>query len=104
MTKKKQIHIFVTDTEDLAIREKAKTAHMPLKEYMLSAALQHEIVIIDGLEDVIRLQKEISHRLSQLITSINTAKWNPTDLQELLVSYHEVSSVLSGILKRKRWS
>ena len=77
---------------------------MTLTDYLTACGLQKEIVIIDGLEEVVRQQKAIGRNLNQLTTLANMGKINVVFLQELTDAYGQVSSLLSGILKRRRWS
>ena len=77
---------------------------MTLTEYLTACGLQKEIVIIDGLEEVIRQQKGIGRNLNQLTTLANMGKVNTVYLQELADAHAQVSSLLSEILKRRRWS
>jgi hypothetical protein len=77
---------------------------MTLTEYLTACGLQKEIVIIDGLDEVIRQQKGIGRNLNQLTTLANMGKVNTVYLQELADAYAQVSSLLSEILKRRRWS
>ena len=76
---------------------------MTLTEYLTACGLQKEIVIIDGLDEVIRQQKGIGRNLNQLTVLANMGKVKTVYLQELN-AYAQVSSLLSDILKRKRWS
>jgi hypothetical protein len=77
---------------------------MTLTDYLTACGLQKEIVIIDGLEKVVRQQKAIGRNLNQLTALANMGKINVVFLQELTDAYAQVSSLLSGILKRRRWS
>lgn len=77
---------------------------MTLTDYLTVCGLQKEIVIIDGLDEVIRQQKGIGRNLNQLTTLANMGKVNTVYLQELADAYAQVSSLLSDILKRRRWS
>jgi hypothetical protein len=77
---------------------------MTLTDYLTACGLQKEIVIIDGLEEVVRQQKAIGRNLNQLTALANMGKINVVFLQELTDAYGQVSSLLSGILKRRRWS
>ena len=77
---------------------------MTLTEYLTACGLQKEIVIIDGLEEVIRQQKGIGRNLNQLTTLANMGKVNTVYLQELADTHAQASSLLSDILKRRRWS
>ena len=76
---------------------------MTLTEYITDCCLGKQIVVIDGLDEVIRQQKAIGRNLNQLTTLANMGKVKAVYLQELTEAYVSVSSLLSDILKRKRW-
>ena len=102
--KNKRITLRVSDADWQKLHEKATAARMTLTEYLTTCGLQKEIVIIDGLEEVVRQQKGIGRNLNQLTTLANMGKVNTVYLQELTDAYAQVSSLLSDILKRRRWS
>ena len=76
---------------------------MTLTEYITDCCLGKQIVVIDGLDEVIRQQKAIGRNLNQLTTLANMGRVKTVYLQELTEAYTSVSSLLSNILKRKRW-
>ena len=76
---------------------------MTLTEYVTDCCLGKQIVVIDGLDEVIRQQKAIGRNLNQLTTLANMGRVKAVYLQELTEAYTSVSSLLSDILKRKRW-
>ena len=76
---------------------------MTLTEYITDCCLGKQIVVIDGLDEVIRQQKAIGRNLNQLTTLANMGRVKTVYLQELTEAYTSVSSLLSDILKRKRW-
>ena len=102
--KNKRITLRVSDADWLKLHDKPTAARMTLTEYLTACGLQKEIVIIDGLDEVIRQQKGIGRNLNQLTTLANMGKVNTVYLQELADAYAQVSSLLSDILKRRRWS
>ena len=75
-----------------------------MTEYVTACCLDNEIVIIDGLNEVIRQQKGIGRNLNQLTTLANMGKVKAVYLQELTEAYAAVSSLLSDTLKRRRWT
>ena len=101
--KNKRITLRVSDADWQKLHDKATTARMTLTEYLTACGLQKEIVIIEGLEKVIRQQKGIGRNLNQLTTLANMGNVNTVYLQELADAYAKVSSLLSDILKRRRW-
>ena len=102
--KNKRITLRVSEANWQKLRDKATAARMTLTEYLTACGLQKELVIIDGLDEVIRQQKGIGRNLNQLTTLANMGKVKTVYLQELTNAYAQVSSLLSEILKRKRWS
>ena len=76
---------------------------MTLTEYITDCCLGKQIVVIDGLDEVIRQQKAIGRNLNQITTLANMGRVKAVYLQELTEAYTSVSSLLSDILKRKRW-
>ena len=102
--KNKRITLRVSDVDWQKLHDKADAARMTLTDYLTACGLQKEIVIIDGLGEVIRQQKGIGRNLNQLTTLANMGKVKTVYLQELADAYAQVSSLLSDILKHRRWS
>ena len=102
--KNKRITLRVSDADWQKLHNKSEAAGMTLTDYLTACGLQKEIVIIDGLDEVIRQQKAIGRNLNQLTALANMGKINVVFLQELTDAYAQVSSLLSAILKRRRWS
>ena len=102
--KNRRITLRVSEADWQKLHDKAESAHMTLTEYLTACGLQKEIVIIDGLDEVIRQQKGIGRNLNQLTTLANMGKVKVVYLQELTDAYAAVSSLLSDILKRRRWT
>ena len=102
--KNKRITLRVSEADWQKLHDKATSARMTLTDYLRMSGLQKEIVIIDGLDEVIRQQKGIGRNLNQLTTLANMGKVNTVYLQELADAYAQVGSLLSNILKRRRWS
>lgn len=103
MMKNKRITLRVSETDWQELHDKADAAHMTLTDYLTACGLQKEIVIIDGLDEVIRQQKGVGRNLNQLTTLANMGKVNVVYLRELTDAYAQVSFLLSEILKRRRW-
>ena len=102
--KNKRITLRVSEADWQKLHDKATAARMTLTDYLRISGLQKEIVIIDGLDEVIRQQKGVGRNLNQLTTLANMGKVKTVYLQELADAYAQVSSLLSDVLKRKRWS
>lgn len=101
--KNRKLSIRISDADWQQFHDKAEQANMTLTEYVTVCCLGKQIVVIDGLDEVIRQQKAIGRNLNQLTTLANMGKVKAVYLQELTGAYAQVSSLLSDILKRKRW-
>ena len=96
--KNRKLSIRISDADWQQFHDKAKQANMTLTEYVTACCLGKQIVIIDGLDEVIRQQKAIGRNLNQLTTLANMGKVKAVYLQELTGAYAQVSSLLSGLL------
>jgi len=76
---------------------------MTLTEYITDCCLGKQIVVIDGLDEVIRQQKAIGRNLNQITTLANMGRVRTVYLKELTDAYAQVSSLLSDILMTRRW-
>ena len=101
--KNKKLSIRISDADWQRFHEKAEQADMTLTEYITDCCLGKQIVVIDGLDEVIRQQKAIGRNLNQLTTLANMGKVKTVYLKELSDAYAQVSSLLSDILKARRW-
>ena len=100
--KNRKLSIRISDADWKLIHDKAEQSNMTVTEYVTACCLGKEIVIIDGLEEVICQQKGIGRNLNQLTTLANMGKVKTVYLKELTDAYAQVGSLLSDILKRKR--
>ena len=101
--KNRKLSIRISEADLKTIHHKAEKANMTLTDYVTACCLGKEIVVIHGLDEVIRQQKGIGRNLNQLTTLANMGKVKIVYLQELTDAYAAVSSLLSDILKRRRW-
>ena len=101
--KNKKLSIRISDVDWQQFHEKAEQADMTLTEYITDCCLGKQIVVIDGLNEVIRQQKAIGRNLNQLTTLANMGKVKTVYLKELTDAYAQVGSLLSDILKARRW-
>lgn len=101
--KDRKLSIRISDNDWQRFHDKAEQADMSLTEYVTACCLGKQIVVIDGLDEVIHQQKAIGRNLNQITTLANMGKIKTVYLQELTDAYAQVSSLLSDILKRKRW-
>ena len=101
--KDKKLSIRISEEDLQRFHEKAEQANMTLTEYITDCCLGKQIVVIDGLDEVVRQQKSIGRNLNQLTTLANMGKVKVVYLKELIDAYAQVGSLLSDILKVRRW-
>lgn len=102
--KNKKMSIRINEDHLTAIHRKAEQADMTFTDYVTSACLGKQIVVIDGLDEVIRQQKAIGRNLNQLTMLCNMGRVSVANLAEMKEQYAEVSKALTEMLERKRWS
>lgn len=100
--KNRKLSIRISEADWQQFHEKADQANMTLTEYVTACCLGKRIVVIDGLDEVIRQQKAIGRNLNQLTTLANMGKVRTVYLKELTDAYAQVSSLLSDLLQA-RW-
>ena len=101
--KNRKLSIRISNADWQQVHDKAEQADMTLTEYVTACCLGKRIVVIDGLDEVIRQQKAVGRNLNQLTTLANMGKVKTVYLKELTDAYAAVSSLLSDILKQRRW-
>lgn len=100
--KNRKLSIRISEADWQQVHDKAEQADMTLTEYVTACCLGKQIVVIDGLDEVIHQQKAIGRNLNQLTTLANMGKVKTVYLKELTDAYAQVSFLLSDILKVRR--
>ena len=92
-------------SEDLAtIRQKAKDARLSQSEYVTRCCLGRQIVIMDGLKEVLQQQRAIGNNLNRLTVLANMGRVTAVDLDRTAQELAEISSTLRDIQERARRS
>ena len=82
------------------IKKKADKAKMNFTEFVTRSALDKPIIIIDGLDKVLKEQKAIGRNLNQLTMLCNMGKIVCPDLSKMVNQYSAVYDRLNDILGR----
>ena len=92
-------------SEDLAtIRQKAKDARLSQSEYVTRCCLGRQIVIMDGLKEVLQQQRAIGNNLNRLTVLANMGRVTAVDLDRTAQELAAISSTLRDIQERARRS
>ena len=100
--KNKKMSIRISEQDLAAIHRKAATAKLSFTDYVTRSCLNRQIVVIDGLEDIIREQKAIGRNLNRLTLLCNMGKVSVVSLGEVKEQYARLNELLCSLLERKR--
>lgn len=95
-------YAFRISEKDLdTIKNKAKKAKMTVTEYITQSALGKEIIIIDGLPEIVNQLKKIGNNLNQLTMLshqgvINTVKLDETE-ESLTAIYWKINELTKAV-------
>ena len=83
-----------------AIRLKADKAGMSFTEFVTVSALGKPIVMIDGIDEVLKEQRAIGRNLNQMTILCNMGKIRAPDLDMVKTGFSTVTDKLSELLQR----
>lgn len=95
-------YAFRVSEKDLdTIKNKAKKAKMTVTDYITQSALGKEIIIIDGLPEIVSQLKKIGNNLNQLTMLshqglINTVKLDETE-ESLTAIYWKINELTKAV-------
>ena len=90
--------------EDRAtIKELAKQSHMSMSNYVTACCLGRQIIIIEGLKEVLKELKAIGNNLNQLVTLAHMGKITVVNLNEVRQLLTNINITIREIAERRRW-
>lgn len=102
MKKDKIITIRVSEKEKKKLIEKSEVAKLSLSKYLIKQGLDKEIVIVDGLNEVVSEIRRIGNNLNQLTYLANSGKIYTVDLSEVKQELGKIWNVINE-LQNKCW-
>lgn len=100
--KTKMVAMRFRENDYETIQKKADKAKMNFTEFVTRSALDKPIIIIDGLDKVLKEQKAIGRNLNQLTMLCNMGKIVCPDLSKMVNQYSAVYDRLNDISGRCR--
>ena len=94
MRKNKQFSIRISAQDLETIRQKAVQAHMSQSDYVTACCLRKQIVILNGLKEVLRQQKAIGNNLNQLAVLANMGKVQFSNLDSAVQEFAKINTAL----------
>ena len=85
-----------------AIRELAKQSGMSMSDYVTACCLGKQIILIDGLKEVLKELKSIGRNLNQLVTLAHMGRITVVDLERTRQMFSDLCDAVRMILERKR--
>ena len=82
LKKDKIITIRVSEKEKKKLIERSEVAKLSLSEYLIKQGLDKEIVIVDGLNEVVSELRRIGNNINQLTYLANSGRIYTVDLNE----------------------
>ena len=101
MKKDKIITIRVNEKEKKKLIEKSKIAKLSLSEYLIEQGLDKEIVIVDGLNEVVSELRRIENNINQLTYLANSRRIYTVDLSGVKQEIVKVWNVISEL--QNKW-
>ena len=86
-----------------AIKELAKRSGMSMSNYVTDCCLGKQIIIIDGLKDVLRELKGIGNNLNQLVMLVHMGRVTVVGLEDVRQLLADILIAVRQIAERKRW-
>ena len=86
-----------------AIKELAKQSGMSMSDYVTDCCLGKQIIIIDGLKEVLRELKGIGNNLNQLARLVHMGRVTVVGLEDVRQLLADILIAVRQIAERKRW-
>ena len=97
LKKDKIITIKVSEKEKKKLIEKSEVAKLSLSEYLIKQGLDKDIVIVDGLNEVVTELRRIGNNINQLTYLANSGYLNVKSLDEVKIELGKVWRELNDI-------
>lgn len=101
MKKDKIITIRVSKKEKSGLIEKSKIAKLSLSEYLIKQDLDKEMVIVDGLNEVVTELIRIGNNINQLTYLANSGRIYTVDLSEVKQEIGKVWNIINEL--QNKW-
>jgi hypothetical protein len=91
-------------TEDLdTIKQKAKQARMSQSDYVTRCCLGRQVVVVDGLKEMLKELRSLGNNLNQLTVLANMGRITTVNLDGVVQTLAEIRDSIREIAERGRW-
>ena len=102
MKKDTTFSIRIASGDLAAIKQRAKQARMSQGEYVTRCCLGQQIVIMDGLKEVLQQQRAIGNNLNRLTVLANMGRITTVDMERTAQVFEIIGATLRDIQKQGR--
>ena len=86
-----------------AIKELAKRSGMSMSDYVTASCLGKQVVVVDGLKEVLKELKSIGRNLNQLVTLAHMGRVTVINLDGVRQVFSDLCAAVRLIPERRRW-
>lgn len=106
MTEKKQnknrhFNFRVNEKEYKKIKSKIEKSKLNTSEYLLRTAVEKDIIVVDGLEEIIMQLRKIGNNINQLTKLCNQGKITNINLEEVKKGMKYIWQLLSLLIQKQ---
>ena len=102
MRKDTTFSIRIASDDLAAIKQRAKQARMSQGAYVTHCCLGRQIVVMDGLKEVLQQQRAIGNNLNRLTVLANMGRITMVDLEQTAQELANISAALRDIQEQGR--
>ena len=103
MNKDTTFSIRISSKDLETIKNKAAQARMSQSDYVTRCCLGLQVVVVDGLKEVLTQLKAIGNNLNRLTTLANMGRLQIVRLDDVAQALGDISRTLHEIAERGRW-
>ena len=106
MTEKKQnknkhFNFRVNEKEYNKIKSKIEKSELNTSEYLLKTAMNKEIIVIDGLEEIIMQLRKIGNNINQLTKLCNQGRLTNINLEDVKKEMKSIWQLLNLLIQKQ---
>lgn len=100
MSKDNFIRFRVAGWEKIHISKNAEKAHMTISEFVRAAAMDQDVTVVEGLDDLIRELRRQGNNLNQLTVMARQGRAGLVDMEPFMEVYERTWQTLNSLLSR----
>ena len=95
----KTVAIRCTEEEYQRIHDRAKQYGLKLNDFVIRSALNKKIIVVEGINEIVKQQKAIGRNLNQIATLANMDRLTIVNFQPLLDEHTNATIMIGELLK-----